>query len=498
MATATLFGASRSPVSHGFSQGRTGIAACFGSKPASMEQWLAPLASPSAQDDSDTIRDPVGGIGGSKPPIMIVEPNERESAVHRASLAAVGVESGDLIGDTYRIERVLGVGGMGVVALALDEKLRRRVAIKFVNPRMFALPEVHRLFIDEARGMARVSHPNVLTVHAFGDHGSTPYFVMEYVDGCTASDWLDNRPDGTLPSADEVVRLIERVCFGVEAIHASRIVHRDLKPSNILIDHDFRVAVCDFGLACLTGPASAKSIPAGTAAYMAPEIAFDEGGELGFAQDLYALGCIAYEMLVGRPPFIGDSAVIVLTKHVLESAEPPSARRPDLGTLYDEVILRALAKEPSDRFPSVQAFREALLAAHRGTADPQRVLVADDDQDWRDIIVAALAERFPHAVVDEVADGVSALDAFCDAPYDTVLIDLEMPEMDGKRLTDGLRALGGAHKTAIIVMTAAGGPREWRRLSAAGADAFLVKPVDMDDVELTIRRALRARRLSCR
>lgn len=412
-----------------------------------------------------------------------------------AALAAVGVRVGEIVGGIYRVERVLGVGGMGVVALARDERLERSVAIKFVNAATLKLPEVHQRFLEEARGMARLAHPNVLAVYAFGDHGETPYFVMEYVEGRTAAEWLADDPEGKLRSPDEVVAVIEQVCRGVEAIHASQTLHRDLKPSNIIIDNQFRVAVADFGLSCLAGPVS-TTLAAGTAAYMAPETAFGEETPFEFARDIYALGCVTYEMFVGRPPFVGESAMNVLAKHVVESPQPPSERRAGLGTTYDDVISRALAKAPSDRYPTVAAFREALVAVHRGTLDPERILVADDDADWRELIVSSLARCFPRAVIVSVADGVSALDTFCDASYSVVLVDLEMPEMDGIALTRALRATDSARRTAIVVLTAAGGPGEWRRLSELGADAFLVKPVDLEDLELVIRRTLRARRLS--
>lgn len=408
-------------------------------------------------------------------------------------LASVGVRRGDVIGGSYRIERVLGVGGMGVVALAFDEKLERDVAIKFVKS-TFVLPEMHALFVEEARAMARVSHPNVLAVYSFGDHGETPYFAMEYFEGRTIADWLTNRAPETLPSAEDVVRVVEQACLGVEAIHASKTVHRDLKPSNILIDDGFHVAVGDFGLSCLAGPGAVQSIPVGTAAYMAPESVFGEASSFDYARDIYALGCIAYELFVGRPPFVGETAMNVLTKHVIEIAPPPSERRPGLGTFYDAAIGKALEKDPSVRHASVARLREALVSAHLRKSDPERILVAEDDPDWRDIMVSFLGRCFPHATVDSAADGVAALNAFCDAPYAVVLLDLEMPEMDGTRLTQALRAIDSARSTAIVVLTAAGGPSEWRALSAIGADAFLVKPVDLDDLGVVIRRTLRARR----
>jgi serine/threonine-protein kinase len=424
-------------------------------------------------------------------------PIRKDSSSLRASrdpLADVGVKLGTLVGGTYRIQGVLGVGGMGVVAAALDERLQRRVAIKFVKSSMMSLPLMHDLFAEEARAMARLSHRNVLAVYTFGDHGETPYFAMEYVDGRTAEQWLAGHPEGMLPSVDDVVKIIEQACTGVDAIHATGTIHRDLKPSNLLIDKTFRVAVGDFGLARAPEPGGAPEPLVGTAAYMAPEAAFGEETPREQARDVYALGCVAYELLVGRPPFVGETAMNVLTQHVLQIPVPPSERRPGLATVYDDVLLKALAKDVDERYLTAGAFRDALLAAHRGTADPKRILVADDDPDWRQILVAALVERFPRSVVDQVGDGAAALEAFCDNPYSVVLVDLEMPEMDGTKLTGLLRAIDSAHRTPIIVLTAAGGPSEWKRLSAIGADAFLVKPVDAEDVELVIRRTLRARR----
>ena len=409
-------------------------------------------------------------------------------------LADVGVRTGTLVGDTYRIDKVLGVGGMGVVALALDERLQRKVAIKFVKSAMMLNPEMSSLFAEEARAMARLSHRNVLSVYTYGEHGKTPYFVMEFVDGQTAEQWLQNHAEGTLPKVDDVVKIVEQACLGVDAIHATGTVHRDIKPSNLMIDANFRVAVGDFGVARAPDPSAPSGPLVGTAAYLAPEAAFGEETIREEARDVYALGCLSYELLCGRPPFVGETAMNVLTQHVLQVPVPPSERRPGISSALDAVILKALAKDVEERYLSAGAFREALLAAHRGTDDPDRILVADDDPDWRELLVSALLARFPRAKIDQVGDGTSALEAFCEKPYSVVLVDLEMPEMDGTKLTVLLRTIDAAHHTPIIVLTAAGGPSEWKRLSAIGADAFLVKPVDPEDVELVIRRTLKARR----
>ncbi|HSO33610.1 MAG TPA: protein kinase [Labilithrix sp.] len=414
------------------------------------------------------------------------------------ALAAVGLHAGALVDNKYRVERALGVGGMGAVALAIDERLDRKVAIKFIRPELFAFPEMRTFFHNEARAMARVGHRNVLSVFAFGEHEGTPYFVMEYVEGRTVDQWLRARPGGTFPDLDEAVRILDQACLGVAAIHATSTVHRDLKPSNLLIDASFRVAVGDLGVARVLDSATGGNFIVGSASYMAPEAALgeDEAPELASLRDVYALGCIAYELLVGRPPFHGETDMSVLSQHVLQEPVPPSKIRAGLPPGYDEIVLRALAKDPEKRYQSVDAFRRALVAEHSGTREPDRILIADDDDDWRTLIVASLHERFPNAVIDQVRDGELALQAFERNPYSVVLVDLQMPEMDGAKLTLLLRSVESSARTPIIVLTAAGGPREWQRLSAIGADAFLVKPVNADDVELVIRRTLKSRHTS--
>ena len=419
------------------------------------------------------------------PPLSTLEP-----------LGSMRLGAGALVDRTYRVERALGVGGMGVVALARDERLDRQVAIKFVKSELFAFPEMRTFFNNEARAMARVSHRNVLSVYAFGEHEGVPYFVMEYVDGRTADQWLRSRPPGAWPDVDEAIGILDQACLGVAAIHAANTVHRDLKPSNLLIDsRDGRVAVGDLGVARILESATSGNFIVGSASYMAPEAALgeDEAPELANRRDVYALGCIAYELFTGRPPFLGQTDMNVLSQHVLQEPAPPSQIRPDLPRGYDAVILKALAKAPADRFETVDAFRKALLVEHSGAREPERILIADDDPDWRTIIGSSLAARFPSAVIDQVGDGEAALEAFERTPYSVVLVDLQMPEMDGAKLTLLLRSLEGSQRTPIIVLTAAGGPREWQRLSAIGADAFLVKPVNADDVEMLIRRTMRSR-----
>ncbi|MEJ7731684.1 MAG: response regulator [Polyangiaceae bacterium] len=167
--------------------------------------------------------------------------------------------------------------------------------------------------------------------------------------------------------------------------------------------------------------------------------------------------------------------------------------RTELPASLDEVLARALAGDPSDRTPTVDALRRALHGVQEGANEPDRILIAEDDEDFRLVLGAVLGKEFPDAEIELVADGRSALDAFERKRPAVVLLDLDIPTLDGIELTAILRARESSATMPIIVLTGSGGPDEWKRLSALGADRFLVKPVPLDDVVATVRRALRER-----
>jgi serine/threonine-protein kinase len=397
---------------------------------------------------------------------------------------------GDVVGGVYRILGELGRGAMGVVLVAFDLQLHRKVAIKFISSAVFD-EDAQRRFVQEARAMALVSHPNVLAIHAFGQHGQLPYFVMELVDGQTVENWLA-RSDGS-PDLDEALGILNDVCEGVSAIHAASTMHCDLKPSNVLLDTRLRVRVADLGLAAPYVDGGVTKVIAGTPEYMAPELAFDGHHPPSPSSDIYALGCMSYELLTGTLPFNGTSTLAIMVKHATEKPEPPSHRRPGLPSAFDDVILKALSKNPQDRFASADLFRRSLKEARTSSVEPVRILVAEDDPDFRDLLALKLSMEFPDADIVCVDNGQALLDAFSEKSASVVMIDLQMPVLDGLAVTALLRARPDAQNVPIIVMTASGGPQEWKLLSALGADRFLVKPVNLDDVVTTLRNAVRER-----
>lgn len=399
---------------------------------------------------------------------------------------------GTWINDTYRVERELGGGAMGVVLEVWDKTLDRRVAVKLIRGHLRA-EDFRERFMLEARAMAMVSHPNVVTVHAFGEHHGVPYLVMELVRGQTLDQWL--AANGPRPDIDVALRILNQVCLGVSAIHAAGALHRDLKPGNILIDSALRVRVSDLGLAVHISDSALRKELVGTPGFIAPEIQFDIQGDGGATpqSDLYSVACLAFEMLTGEPPYSASDDLALAVLHATAAVPTASDVRRDLPPAFDEVLRQALAKDPKQRTPSVELFRRALLEARNGSLEPVRIVVAEDDDDFRELLELVLHEEFPGADIECVADGRSAVEAFDRKPASVMVMDLQMPEMDGMAVTALLRARPHAEHVPIIVLTASGGPNEWQLLSSLGADRFLVKPVNLDDVVSTIRRATRER-----
>lgn len=406
-----------------------------------------------------------------------------------------GPAPGTLIDNAYRVQGPLGQGGMGVVVLAIDERLEREVAIKLIRPAYVQSQNARRRFLTEARAMARIRHENVVEIYAFGEFDGAPYFVMEYVPGTTVANWLDHQLDnGSIPGVDEAIVVLEQICRGVSAIHASGAVHGDLKPSNVLLGPASRVAIADLGLARVLSGSQKMSPLAGTPAYMAPEqvVGNPAPPELAHVADIYALGVIAFELLTGKAPFRVESArdLIMLRG---KPAPRPTLLRSELPPGFDDALLDALIEDPRRRTPSADAFRRALIEARESATESHtdvRVLVADDDEDFLSLAYETLAFALPGARIECVRDGGAALSAIDRETATLAVIDLDMPGMNGVELTAALRATEHAESMPIIVVTASGGAPDWHLLQSLGADGFLVKPIDPFALVALVRKTL--------
>jgi len=271
-------------------------------------------------------------------------------------------QAGAIIDGRYRILGRIGGGGMANVYLAEDTTLGRRVAIKMLHRRFVEDAKFVERFRREAKAAAGLNHPNIVGVYDWGQVGSENYIVMEYVEGDTLKELIRRR--GRL-SGNEALAILLGLLAAVGAAHSNGVVHRDVKSQNILIDGEGRVKVADFGIAQAGDPGmtEAGSI-LGTAQYLAPEQA--RGEPVDERSDLYSVGVVLYEMLTGRVPFKGDSAVTVALKHVNELPPEPAELVPGLPYSLNQIVLKALAKDPNRRYGSAVEFAADLRAAQAG------------------------------------------------------------------------------------------------------------------------------------
>ena len=281
---------------------------------------------------------------------------------------------GTVIG-SYRVVRKLGVGGMGAVYLAEHTLIGRRAAIKVLLPALSARPDIVDRFFNEARAAGLIADPGIVQIFDFGYHeDGSAYIVMEYLDGETLDVRL--RRLGRLPVVD-ALRIVRQIASSLAAAHGKGIVHRDLKPENIFLVRDGEVAggerpkLLDFGIAKLSDDDNASKIKTragaiiGTPVYMSPEQC-RAAGEVDHRADVYALGCVLYHLMVGRPPFDGESMGDVIAMHLREPAPVASEQVPEVPPDVDQIILCCLAKVAEDRFQSMDE-----LAAAIGIALPE-------------------------------------------------------------------------------------------------------------------------------
>jgi eukaryotic-like serine/threonine-protein kinase len=284
--------------------------------------------------------------------------------------------AGAMVG-RYAIERELGRGGMATVYLAEDRKLHRRVALKILRPELAATLGPER-FLREIGIAARLSHPHILQLHDSGEADGRLFYAMPFVEGESLRQRLAREPQ--LP-VDDVIDIVRAVAAALDHAHKAGIIHRDVKPENILLASGQPAGthplVADFGIARALDVAGGErltetGLALGTPAYMSPEQAAG-AGHLDHRSDIYALGCVTYEMLAGAPPFTGPTAQSILARHAVDPIPPLHTVRPRLPRGIEDVIERALAKVPADRFTTAGQFADVLAAAAAGTAAARRI-----------------------------------------------------------------------------------------------------------------------------
>ncbi len=395
---------------------------------------------------------------------------------------------------------------MATVYKAYHAALDRYVAIK-VLPEFFAEDEEYReRFHQEAMSVARLRHPNILSVYDFGHERGIAYLVLELISGGTLADRLGTRID-----IHDTVAMLKPIADALDHAHRNGVLHRDIKPSNILLHRDGTPVLADFGLAKLAASVrrlTASGIVMGTPEYMSPEQA--AGDPIGPPSDLYAFAIVAYEMLTGRVPFEADTPAAVLLSHLNKAMPAMHELRGELSRHAEDALRRALAKSPSERFQTATEFVAALtpaawptagqseqavtaVAARRPPSGPTRklpsVLVVDDGVANRELIEACLAGV--ECEVRLAADGPSALAAVESREPDLVLLDVQMPGMDGHEVCRRIKSDPNRRLIPIVMITALNSVSDRVTALESGADDFMSKPVERVELVARVKSSLR-------
>src|ERR1700749_3711107 len=287
------------------------------------------------------------------------------------------------LSDRYELGDILGFGGMSEVHLARDVRLHRDVAVKVLRADLARDPSFYLRFRRETQNAAALNHPSIVPVYDTGEAetptGPLPYIVMRSVDGVPLRDI--GHTAGPLPP-QRAIEIIADACQALNFSHQAGIIHRDVKPANIMISTTNAVKVMDFGIARAIAD-SGNSVTQtaaviGTAQYLSPEQA--RGEKVAARSNVYSLGCVLYEILTGEPPFVGDSPVAVAYQHVREDPVPPSQRHEGISADLDAVVLKALAKNPENRYQTAAEMRTDLVRVHNGEPPEAPKILADAER----------------------------------------------------------------------------------------------------------------------
>ncbi len=358
---------------------------------------------------------------------------------------------GKKLGGRYEVLEAIGGGGMALVYRAQDLLLNRSVAVKVLRPQFASDEDFVRRFKREAQAAASLSHPHIVSIYDVGDDGDTYYIVMELIEGRTLKDRIVR--ERVMPVAD-VLDIAYQICDALEHAHQNRIVHRDIKPHNILLTANGRVKVTDFGIArAMTGATlTYTGTVMGSVHYFSPEQA--RGGVIGTKSDLYSLGIVMYEMLTGTVPFQGESAVTVALKHMQEEILPPRTLNPDISIAVERLVMRALEKNPLERYESAAVMISDLNRCREQLRAKEHGRQGDEDEQKRQSILPSrregrLPERRARAQVND--------DTVVRAPNSVVVRAPNSVEDEGEEAVVRRRPIWAIYLIVFLVLITAAG-----------------------------------------
>lgn len=291
------------------------------------------------------------------------------------------IKVGTIVGDRYEILEKIGVGGMAEVFKGKDHKLNRFVAVKVLKEEFRGNEGFVKKFKEEAQAAARLAHPNIVNVYDVGDENGIYYIVMELVEGITLKNYIERKGNLTIKEATSIAI---QVCAGLEVAHNNNIVHRDIKPQNIIISREGKVKVTDFGIAKATTSQTTTANAMGSVHYASPEQA--RGGYVDGRSDIYSLGIVLYEMVTGRVPFDGETAVTVAVKHLQEEMVPPSVYCKNIPFSLEQIIKKCTQKSPDRRY---QDIGDLLADLKQSLMDPEAdfVQMVNVDEQARTVVM---------------------------------------------------------------------------------------------------------------
>jgi serine/threonine protein kinase len=417
----------------------------------------------------------------------------------------------------YRIHRVMGNGAFGAVYRGYDDQLDRQVAIKvpLLGSGRNSGSDIEKQFLQEARQLAQLSHPNIVTVFDVGVDDGLCYLVADYLEGQNLGDWLKHQT----PDWQETVRIVAAIADALAVAHARSIVHRDVKPDNIIITERFGTIVpvlVDFGLALSKSTAgmvgTIRGQIAGTPNYMSPEQARGEGHRIDGRTDIYAVGVLLYRMLCGELPFHSKPLSELLREVIEDEPRPPRQIVHSIPRELEQICLKAMAKQITDRYTTagdladelraVLASKDTVTAAAptptSGTGqsrsrETMKILIAEDHELTRFKLQKDL-EKWGHQVTI-AADGEQAWQLFQSDEFPIVITDWEMPNVDGLELVRRIRGRENADYNYIIMLTAKAEMQDVISGISAGADDFLTKPFQRDELQVRLRAGMRTAKL---
>ncbi len=416
----------------------------------------------------------------------------------------------------YQIERQLGAGAMGVVYLARDIGLNRRVALKMISPQFTRDQNAVARFRREAESLAAVRHENVVQIFAFGEHDESFFFAMEYVQGSSLEAVIDGHTAHNAHVPTQLaVRILERIATGLDAVHRAGLVHRDVKPANIAIEEGTgRAVVLDLGLVRGAGDIDARHTGiVGSPPYMAPEQILASRGSIGPHTDVYSLGCTAFETLTGRLPFDGTGPYDTMNLHLNEQPPLVSRYRPELSAL-DRVVSRAMAKDPAERHASCAAFAAELTAAFsrwrssdatmipprreepRHRRDGLTILIVDDEPLMRTTLTRAARVAFQNTPlsIQLASTGDEALARAIEFEPDLIVLDNDMPGISGVDALAILRTTPRIEYTPVMVVTGSSDESVRWRFVGLGVTEVVSKPAALEALVAALVRSAESHR----